>query len=73
MMRVMLYEAAQSMLRSKKRSQLTSSSRIDRPNLRNRPQGLSTSFPAISGNCLASATTGVDLSLAVARATFELP
>jgi hypothetical protein len=36
MMRVMLYEAAQSRLRSKKRSQLTSSFRIDRPNLCNR-------------------------------------
>ena len=41
--------------------------------LRNRPQGLSTSFSAISGNFLAFVTTDVDLSLAVARATFELP
>jgi hypothetical protein len=41
--------------------------------LRNRPQGLPTSFPATSGNCLAFATTDVDLLLAVARTIFEFP
>jgi hypothetical protein len=40
--------------------------------LRN-PQGLPTSCPAISGNCLAFATTDVDLSLEIARGTFEFP
>jgi hypothetical protein len=37
------------------------------------PQGLPTSFPATSGNCLAFATTDVDLLLAVARTFFEFP
>jgi hypothetical protein len=54
---------------AKKPPSLQLNSRIGRRNLRNRPQG----FPAISGKCLAFATTDVDLSLAVARATFELP
>ena len=36
-------------------------------------RALSTSLPAISGNCVAFATIDVDLSLAVARAIFEFP
>jgi hypothetical protein len=57
----------------KKPPSLQLSSRIDRRNLRKSPQRFSTSFPATSGTRPASATTDVDLSLAVARATLELP
>jgi hypothetical protein len=50
---------------AKKPPSLQLNSRIGRRNLRNRPQGSSTSLPAISGNCVAFATIDVDLSLAV--------